>query len=126
MEKLKFLQRKDDNYSHLASSQDEEDKSATPQTLNDDAPKLPKSDPYEIVLARTQYILDQQELPESEQTLPPFHILYSNSECLAVWCKTGKFSTIQAAVFLHSTAVGNAKSTFLMTEIGRASCRERV
>ena len=115
MEKLKFLQRKDDNYSHLASSQDEEDKSATPQTLNDDAPKLPKSDPYEIVLARTQYILDQQELPESEQTLPPFHILYSNSECLAVWCKTGKFSTIQAAVFLHSTAVGNAKSTFLMT-----------
>ena len=42
-------------------------------------------------------------------------ILYSNSECLAVWCKTGNFSTLQEAVFLHSTAIGNAKSTFVLT-----------
>eukprot|EP00555_Chaetoceros_dichaeta_P011460 CAMPEP_0198262402 /NCGR_PEP_ID=MMETSP1447-20131203/10918_1 /TAXON_ID=420782 /ORGANISM="Chaetoceros dichaeta, Strain CCMP1751" /LENGTH=696 /DNA_ID=CAMNT_0043950629 /DNA_START=111 /DNA_END=2201 /DNA_ORIENTATION=- len=77
--------------------------------------KLPKSDPRKIVLARTKYILAQQDLPESESTLPPYHVLYSNSECLAVWCKTGTFSTLQAAVFLHSTAVGNAKSTVALT-----------
>jgi len=78
-------------------------------------PKLPKSDPRKIVLARVKYILDQQDIPESESTLPPYHVLYSNSECLAVWCKTGSFSTLQAAVFLHSTAVGNAKSTVALT-----------
>lgn len=77
--------------------------------------KLPKSDPRQIVLARTKYILAQQDLPQSESTLPPYHVLYSNSECLAVWCKTGTFSTLQAAVFLHSTAVGNAKSTVALT-----------
>jgi len=37
-------------------------------------------------------------------------IFYANSECIAVWCKTGTFSTLQAAVFLHSTAIGQAKS----------------
>lgn len=115
LKKLSFRSRKTENYSTLALDQDEAGKSAIPQSLNDNSPKLPESDPSEIVLARTRYIIDQQDLPKSEQTLPPYHILYSNSECLAVWCKTGKFSTLQAAVFLHSTAVGSAKSTFLMT-----------
>ncbi len=113
--KLSFRSKKAENYSTLALDQDEAGKSTIPQSLNDNSPKLPESDPSEIVLARTRYIIDQQDLPKSEQTLPPYHILYSNSECLAVWCKTGKFSTLQAAVFLHSTAVGSAKSTFLMT-----------
>jgi len=85
------------------------------QSSTEQRQKLPKSDPRQIVLARTKYILAQQDLPQSESTLPPYHVLYSNSECLAVWCKTGKFSTLQAAVFLHSTAVGNAKSTVALT-----------
>jgi len=75
--------------------------------------KIPKSDPAEIVLARVNFVLGQQDLPDKISSLPPYHIFYSNSECLAVWCKTGRFSTIQASVFLHSTAVGNAKSTFV-------------
>lgn len=85
--------------------------SSSSEPTADEPPKLPKPDPRDIVLARTNYILAQQDLPESESSLPPYHVLYSNSECLAVWCKTGTFSTLQAAVFLHSTAVGNAKST---------------
>ena len=115
LKKLNFRKNKTENYSTIAQDQNGVGSSAIPQSFNDNAPKLPKSDPRKIVMARTRYILDEQELPESEQTLPPYHILYSNSECIAVWCKTGKFSTLQAAVFLHSTAVGNAKSTFLMT-----------
>jgi len=109
------FQKKPSNYSSLAMNQDDTSKLAEPTNIDEDEPKLPKSDPRKIVLARTQYILDQQELPKSEQSLPPYHILYSNSECLAVWCKTGNFSTLQAAIFLHSTAIGNAKSTFLLT-----------
>lgn len=67
---------------------------------------LPKSDPALLVLARTRFLLAQ-----GEDFLPPYHIVNSNSECIAVWCKTGRWSTLQASVFLHSTAIGNAKST---------------
>ncbi len=114
MNKLSF-RRRGKNYSTLATDQDSAGTSLSPTSIDDDAPKLPRSDPHKIVLARTRYILSQLELPASEQTIPPYHIFYSNSECLAVWCKTGKFSTLQAAVFLHSTAVGNAKTTFIMS-----------
>eukprot|EP00804_Cyclotella_cryptica_P004910 CCRYP_004974-RA/>CCRYP_004974-RA protein AED:0.26 eAED:0.26 QI:36/1/1/1/1/1/2/123/586 len=67
---------------------------------------LPRSDPALLVLARTRFLLAQ-----GEDFLPPYHIVNSNSECIAVWCKTGRWSTLQASVFLHSTAIGNAKST---------------
>ena len=97
------------------SSDHVEDARENENINNESVPKLPKSDPQKIVLARVQFVLSQQELPSEESSLPPYHVLYSNSECLAVWCKTGKFSTLQAAVFLHSTAVGSAKSTFLLT-----------
>mmetsp|Transcript_10559 Transcript_10559/g.21968 ORF Transcript_10559/g.21968 Transcript_10559/m.21968 type:complete len:701 (-) Transcript_10559:85-2187(-) len=71
---------------------------------------LPKSDPQALVLARTRFLLEQ-----GEDVLPPYHIINSNSECIAVWCKTGRWSTLQAAVFLHSTAIGNAKSSTALT-----------
>jgi len=72
-------------------------------------PPLPKSDPVSIVLARANYLL------EHEDVLPPYHVFYSNSECIAVWCKTGRWSTLQTAVFLSSTSVGGAKSATLAT-----------
>lgn len=71
------------------------------------APKLPKSDPTHIVLSRVRYILN------NPQELPPHHILFSNSECIAVFCKTGRWSTLQASVFLYSTAAGNLKTAIL-------------
>jgi hypothetical protein len=73
-------------------------------------PPLPKSDPKEIVLARANFLLEF-----GEDVLPPYHAFYSNSECIAVWCKTGRWSTLQAAVFLTSTSVGGAKSATLTT-----------
>eukprot|EP00934_Nitzschia_sp_Nitz4_P008397 Nitzschia sp. Nitz4//scaffold1_size375055//355515//362632//NITZ4_000342-RA/size375055-processed-gene-0.397-mRNA-1//1//CDS//3329541243//8387//frame0 len=69
-------------------------------------PKLPKSDPPSIVLARVRFLLEEK----GQSTLPKHHLLFANSECIAVWCKTGRFSTLQSQIFLHSTAVGNAKS----------------
>jgi hypothetical protein len=76
----------------------------------DDTPNLPRSDPPKLVLARTRFLLAQ-----GEDFLPPYHIVNSNSECIAVWCKTGRWSTLQASVFLHSTAIGNVKSTTVLS-----------
>ncbi|KAL3937034.1 MAG: hypothetical protein SGBAC_007774 [Bacillariaceae sp.] len=69
-----------------------------------------KADPQAVVLARTRWLLKH-----GEGILPPYHAFSSNSECIAVFCKTGYWSTLQADIFLHSTAIGNAKSTVVMT-----------
>mmetsp|Transcript_4296 Transcript_4296/g.9677 ORF Transcript_4296/g.9677 Transcript_4296/m.9677 type:complete len:244 (+) Transcript_4296:1145-1876(+) len=73
-------------------------------------PKLPKSDPAKIVLARVRFLLENEE----EGILPPYHVFNSNSECIAVWVKTGRWSSLQSDVFWHTTAIGNAKSSTLM------------
>jgi hypothetical protein len=86
------------------------DEDKIPQIVDAPLDKLPKADPTKIVLARTNFLLEF-----GEDILPPYHIFYSNSECIAVWCKTGRWSTLQAAIFLHSTAIGNAKSATFMT-----------
>lgn len=67
--------------------------------------KLPKADPTKLVLARTYWLLEH-----GESILPPYHAFSSNSECLAVFCKTGRWNTLQADVFLHATSIGNAKT----------------
>jgi len=65
---------------------------------------LTKSDPTTIVLSRVRYLITKPHV------LPPHNIFYSNSECIAVWCKTGVWSTFQAVVYLNSTAAGNFKT----------------
>jgi len=82
---------------------------------------LPETDPPVLVLARLRFLLEQGEeayLPSKDgetssqrPLMPPHHLLYANSECIAVWCKTGHWSTLQASIFLHSSTVGNAKQT---------------
>ena len=82
---------------------------------------LPKTDPPFLVLARLRFLLEQGEeaYPPSgdgetssrRPLMPPHHLLYANSECIAVWCKTGHWSTLQASIFLHSSTVGNVKQT---------------
>ncbi|KAL7553786.1 hypothetical protein ACHAWF_017117 [Thalassiosira exigua] len=99
------------------------DQKKTPQKL-----RLPKEDPSVLVLARLRFLLEYGggpfPPPMGEDTnhdskakkprpnlLPPNHLLYANSECIAVFCKTGRWSTLQASIFLHSSTVGNAKQT---------------
>ena len=82
---------------------------------------LPKTDPPVLVLARLRFLLEHGEeaYPPSKvgetsgqrPLMPPHHLLYANSECIAVWCKTGHWSTLQASIFLHSSTVGNVKQT---------------
>jgi len=59
----------------------------------------------ELVLSRVRFlILREFLLPKGERG-------YANSECLAVWCSTGHWLTLQASSFLHATMAGQAKST---------------
>lgn len=98
--------------------------------------RLPKADPPALVLARLRFLLEYGEEPfpsrstsdsgnndKEKQTqsppnlLPPHHLLYANSECIAVYCKTGRWCTIQAMIFLHSSAVGNAKQSVTLAAV---------
>ncbi|KAL7435459.1 hypothetical protein ACHAXH_006532 [Discostella pseudostelligera] len=98
--------------------------------------RLPMADPPMLVLARLRFLLEYGEEPfpplpnnddeadknsrrrRSKTTrsnlLPPHHLLYANSECIAVFCKTGRWSTLQASIFLHTSTFGNAKQTATM------------
>mmetsp|Transcript_11961 Transcript_11961/g.28626 ORF Transcript_11961/g.28626 Transcript_11961/m.28626 type:complete len:753 (-) Transcript_11961:83-2341(-) len=99
-----------------AESESSEESSSSPKSESSTtSPKKrtkhqSKADPPAVVLARTRWLLKH-----GEGILPPYHAFSSNSECIAVFCKTGYWSTLQADIFLHSTAIGNAKSTVVMT-----------
>lgn len=76
---------------------------------------IPKSDPANMVLSRVRYLLNNPGV------LPPHNIFHANSECIAVWCKTGRWSTIQASIFLHTTAAGNLKSAISVSAVAASA-----
>ena len=90
-------------------------KSPTIDNGNAEKLRMPQADPPKLVLARLRFLLEHGEEPWVKKSqpnlLPPHHLLYANSECIAVFCKTGRWSTLQASIFLHSSTVGNAKQT---------------
>ena len=71
--------------------------------------KLPQADPKEIVLARANFVLEHMEV------LPSYHVFFSNSECIAVWCKTGRWSTLQTSVWCSTNSVAAFKSSAITT-----------
>jgi len=71
------------------------------KTKDDD---LPSTDPGTLVVERVNFLLENQNL------IPPWHALKSNSECLAVWCKTGRWSTYQVSGYLNTIFMGQAKT----------------
>lgn len=97
----------------------EDAKEDTKAEIGEKKPALPKSDPEHLVLSRVRFLLT------NPQELPPHHILFSNSECIAVWCKTGRWSTLQASIFLYSTAAGNLK-TMILSSSGAAAATTSV
>ncbi|KAL3936258.1 MAG: hypothetical protein SGBAC_008384 [Bacillariaceae sp.] len=58
-----------------------------------------------LVLARVNFIIQYPEL------LPDYHVIYANCECVAFWCKTGEWSTLQASTLLEMAAAGQAKQS---------------
>jgi hypothetical protein len=76
-----------------------------------------RSDPVGLVLARVNFIIRHPEL------LPAYHVVHANCECVAFFCKTGSWSTLQASSFLELTAAGQVKSsaTLAATAVGTTS-----
>lgn len=73
------------------------------------------SDPPAKVLARAYFLL------ENPSVLPSYHIFRSNCECVALWCKTGSWSTLQASSLLSLTAAGQLKSTATLAAYAASS-----
>lgn len=76
-------------------------RAGTCTTASPDAPGL--------VRARVDFLLQHPE------KLPSYHSVKSNGECVAVWCKTGTWGTVQATSWLSMTAAGQAKSAIMLS-----------
>ncbi|KAG7370067.1 lipase class 3 [Nitzschia inconspicua] len=75
-------------------------------------------DPPVVVQARVQFLqLNSAPLLARK----PYHWLYNNCEAAAVWCKTGKWCTLQALHFLTTAAAGQAQSTAFLAGTAAAT-----
>ena len=63
-----------------------------------------QSDPPGMVRARVEFLMNHPEL------IPCYNTIQSNCECVALWCKSGTWGTLQAASWLGTAAVGQVKS----------------
>ncbi|CAB9527309.1 expressed unknown protein [Seminavis robusta] len=79
-------------------------------------------DPPEAVMHRVNFLLNQSSLldRDDQSVLPKYHSIYANCECLAVWAKTGNWSTLQASSMLSHAAVGQVKTTTTLASIAAA------
>ncbi|CAB9501530.1 expressed unknown protein [Seminavis robusta] len=80
------------------------------------------SDAPEVVLNRVNFLLVQAEREANDtfrsSILPKYHLLWANCECVATWCKTGKWSTLQGAAGLAGATWGGTMA------IGRAAAAQ--
>ena len=60
-----------------------------------------------LVVSRAKFIVSNVDL------IPSYHVFKSNCECMAVWCKTGRWMTIQASTALHLFALSPIKASAL-------------
>jgi hypothetical protein len=68
-----------------------------------------------MVRARVDFLLHHPE------ALPPYHMLQANTECVAVWCRTGTWATLQATSWLAVTAAGQAKSAATLATVAAST-----
>ena len=61
-----------------------------------------KADVPGLVLARVKFLL------ENPGVLPPYHRMAANGECAAVWCRIGRFITLQGSSILQIMFFGQA------------------
>ena len=63
-------------------------------------PESTSTSPVHIVRSRVQFLL------EHPHHIPSYSLVESNCECVAVWCKTGRWTTLQAERVLKTTNHG--------------------
>lgn len=66
-------------------------------------------DDPDVVRSRVQFLLSHPEI------LPGYSVFQSNCECVAVWCKTGSWATLQGASILLGAVGLDAWSTLAAT-----------
>lgn len=73
------------------------------------------SDAPGLVRARVQFLI------EHAHVLPKYNAVTANCECVAVWCKTGTWATLQGISWLALTAAGQAKSAVTVATAAAAT-----
>lgn len=66
------------------------------------------SDAPGLVRARAQFLWQHPDY------VPSYNAVHSNCECVAVWCKTGSWATVQASSMLSYMTFGQVKSAATM------------
>lgn len=69
-----------------------------------------------LVLARIRYLLQtnptvgtgNSDVDGESRSMPDFHLMSANGECAAVWCRIGRWCTLQGSSILHILFVGQA------------------
>jgi len=61
-----------------------------------------KADERGLIIARVKYLL------EHPGCMPDFQMMSANGECAAVWCRIGRWCTLQGSSILHILFVGQA------------------
>ena len=73
------------------------------------------SDPPGIVRARVDFLIHHTDL------LPDYHVTQCNCECVAVWCSTGTWATLQATSWLVALRAGQAKSALTLASVAAST-----
>jgi hypothetical protein len=83
------------------------------------------SDSPEVVLSRVNFLLVQAEREANDtfrsSVLPKYHLIFANCECVATWCKTGKWSTLQGASFLAGATLSYGSGTMAFGQASAVS-----
>jgi hypothetical protein len=81
-------------------------------------------DSAEVVLNRVNFLLVQAEREANDTfqsfVLPKYHVIFANCECVATWCKTGKWSTLQGASFLAGATISYGSGTMAFGQAAAA------
>ena len=67
-----------------------------------------------LVLTRVQFLHVCRHL------IPDYHVLASNCEAVAVWCMTGKYTSLQATKLLDQATVSTAVGAAMFPLVGAA------
>ncbi|GAX28726.1 hypothetical protein FisN_25Lh222 [Fistulifera solaris] len=100
---------------HLFSS------SGTCTAAKSDAPGLIRARVQFLIEHATDEIVDASHEGSPTALLPEYAWFYANSECVAVWCKTGTWATMQAVSWLTWTALGQIKSAATIAGVAAAT-----
>ena len=86
-----------------------------------------QANPVGLVRSRVQFLCDcssaanDDDNDDKANVLPPYHAIHANGECVAVWCRTGTWATLQVTSWLVAAAACLVKSTVTLSSATAAT-----